>query len=89
MIEHLRDLLYGALTMASIVASLAFLRFWRESRDRFFVMFSAAFALLAVNWVAVAFVPADYEARALVYLVRLSAFLIIIGAIVDKNRASQ
>jgi hypothetical protein len=85
--DHARDLLHGALTMGSLVASLFFLRFFRQSRDRLFAMFSAAFAILAVNWTAMPFVPPEYESRELFYLLRLVSFTIIIVAIVDKNRA--
>ncbi len=72
--------------MGSLVASLFFLRFFRQSRDRLFAMFSAAFAILAVNWAAMPFVPSEYESRELFYLLRLISFTIIIIAIVDKNR---
>ncbi|HWJ94581.1 MAG TPA: DUF5985 family protein, partial [Telluria sp.] len=37
------DLLTGAITMASLVIALFFLRFWRNTRDRFFLYFAASF----------------------------------------------
>ena len=74
--------LSGALTMGYLVATLFFLRFWRESRDRLFAFFAAAFFLLATQRLLIALTePAD-----VLYLVRLAAFVLILVAIVDKNR---
>ena len=42
--------------MASGVVALFFLRFWRETRDRLFVIFAAAFALLGITRLALIFV---------------------------------
>lgn len=77
----------GGIVMACLVAGLFFLRFWRETRDRFFVFFALAFWSLGVNRLALAFTAETYEARSLFYLVRLLAFGLILIAIVDKNRA--
>src|SRR5688500_1685217 len=46
--------LHGATSMGCIVAALYFLRFWRDTRDRLFVLFSIAFAVLAANRAALA-----------------------------------
>jgi Family of unknown function (DUF5985) len=78
---------WGMLTMASLVASLFFLRYWRVSGDRLFGFFATAFAMLAVNWLALTAIAPTFEARHLIYLVRLAAFIVIIVGIVDKNRA--
>ena len=75
----------GAIVACCIVASLFFLRFWRRTRDRLFGMFSAAFLLLGVNWVALAFTHTD-EIRTVLYVVRLLAFVVILVAVIDKNR---
>ena len=77
----------GALFTAYFVAGMFFLRYWVVSRDRLFAMFSAAFALLAMQRLLLAFVPPD--AALLLYLVRVSAFVVIIIAIIDKNRANR
>ena len=77
----------GAIVMACVVASLFFLRFWRKTGDRLFGLFAVAFGVLAVNWVALAFAGGDETIRTLLYAVRLLAFLSILVAIVDKNRA--
>jgi hypothetical protein len=76
----------GALTMASFVVAVFFLRFWKSSGDRLFVFFSAAFAMLSVDWLALAFIDALAEPRHYIFVVRLLAFGLIIYGIVDKNR---
>ena len=84
--EHLgwKQFCWGVLTMASLVATLLFLRYWKVSRDRLFAFF--AFALLAINWLVLAAVYPAFEARHLIYLIRLAAFIFIIVGILDKNR---
>ena len=77
---------HGALAMASAIAGVSFLKFWRISRDRFFLFFSGAFWVLGLNWTVLTLAqPAD-ETRHLVYVIRLAAFVLILIAIVDKNR---
>jgi hypothetical protein len=78
----------GALVMASAVAGLFFLRFWRETRDRLFAMFALAFWVLGVNWLGLA-LSEQPETRTFFYVLRLLAFVLILVAIVDKNRAAR
>ncbi len=85
--QTLTVLIAGALAAGYAVASLFFLRFYRDTRDRLFVMFSIAFLLLAVQRVVLAIVSDDQEFTPWVYGLRLIAFLIILAAIIDKNRA--
>lgn len=80
--------LWGASAVASGTAGLFFLRFWRETRDRFFALFAAAFWCLTLNWIGLALTDPPDEARTLLYLVRLIAFVLIIAAIIDKNRSA-
>jgi len=86
MIQATTNFMLGAIAVASVVAGLFFLRFWRRTRDRLFLMFAAAFWLMAVNWAALAFTQAD-EIRTAFYVVRLVAFVLILVAIIDKNRS--
>jgi hypothetical protein len=79
--------LWGASSMASAVAGLFFLRFWRQTRDRFFLVFALAFWALSLNWLGLAATSNGDETRTYFYLLRLAAFVLIIVAIVDKNRA--
>jgi hypothetical protein len=80
------NLIYGALFAGYSVAALFFLRFWVTSRDRLFAMFAAAFGILAVQRIALALTRTVVEDQSAFYLLRLLAFIIILVAIVDKNR---
>ena len=76
----------GAIAMACVVVASFFLRFWRKTGDRLFGLFALAFGVLGLNWVALAFTRGD-ELRLMLYAVRLLAFVVILVAIIDKNRA--
>jgi hypothetical protein len=80
------NLISGALFAGYSVAALFFLRFWVTSRDRLFAMFAAAFGILAVQRIALALTRTVVEDQSTLYLLRLLAFIIILVAIVDKNR---
>lgn len=82
-------LLIGAIAMASLVAGLFFLRFWRDTRDTFFLFFAASFLLEAANRTALGLSRDPNEGSPLFYLVRLVSFLLILLAIVQKNRAKK
>jgi hypothetical protein len=82
------QLLEGALVMASFSVGLFFLRFWRETHDRLFLMFALAFWVLAANWLGLGLTERA-ETRTLFYVLRLIAFTLIIVAIIDKNRKSS
>jgi Family of unknown function (DUF5985) len=82
-------LISGAIVMGYAVVGLFFLRFWRETRDRLFLIFAGAFWLLGIQRLALAFTRHMVEDYTGLYLVRLFAFLLILYAIVDKNRASS
>jgi uncharacterized protein DUF5985 len=80
------DLMAGALVMGYAVCGLFFLRFWRQTGDRLFLVFAVAFWILGLQRLALAVVEPAEESRTGLYLVRLFAFLLILGAIIDKNR---
>ncbi len=79
--------LYGATVTASAIAGLYFLRSWRDTGDRFFAIFAAAFFVLALNWLGLAILDEADETRSVFYLLRWFAFCLIVAAIVDKNRS--
>lgn len=82
----INQFIYGAVMMASVVASLFFLKFWQKTKDRFFAIFSSAFMLFAIErWISVIMATQD-ETRTWIFMIRLLAFVLIIGAVVDKNR---
>ena len=80
------DLLSGILIAGDAVAGLFFLRFWAASRDRLFAMFAAAFWILGIQRLLLSVTRSIVEDQAIFYSLRLLAFVIIIVAIVDKNR---
>lgn len=83
----MHQFLLGAICMAFALAGLFFLRFWRDTRDRLFLLFSLAFFILAVNRIGF-FVTEQHDVKGdWLYGVRLMAYLLILIAIVDKNRS--
>jgi hypothetical protein len=104
----MEQFIMGAIAMASLIAALFFLRFWRETGDRLFAMFALAFLLLGITRLGLAASqdqkalraepPAVAEDKGLDkpaqlsegetswYWARLAAFVLILVAIVDKNR---
>jgi hypothetical protein len=83
------DLINGGTTVAALVVALFFLRYWRQTDDRLFLMFSAGFFTFAVSRLILALLPEDDEGRVFIYTLRLLAFALILAAIVDKNRAVE
>lgn len=79
-------LIAGALAGGYAVAGLFFAKFWSRTRDRLFAIFAAAFWLLAIQRVATVFSDRWLEDTTPLYVLRLIAFLLILVAIIDKNR---
>ncbi len=84
---NILKLLGDAAIMGYLVAGLFFLKFWSRTRDSLFAVFAAAFWLMALNSTLAVVLDLPHENEAVVYLLRLSAFLLIIAAIVWKNVA--
>jgi len=82
----LNELLLGGTAVASLVAGLFFLRYWRSTHDRFFLFFACSFWIEAGNRVHMGLTSSWGEDRPAHYLVRLLAFALILAAIWDKNR---
>lgn len=80
------DFISGLITMGYAIAGLFFLRFWVRTRDGLFAAFAAAFWLLAANQGLPALAGVPREEQGWIYLVRLAAFVLIIVAVVLKNR---
>ena len=71
-----------------LVAALFFTRFWQRTRDRLFAGFAVSFMLLAIERAALLATWEADETKTWVYFIRMFAFLVLIFAIVDKNRVS-
>src|SRR5687767_8246573 len=78
-------MLLGAIAMASLVAGLFFLRFWRDTGDRLFLYFAISFLIEGVNRAALGLSGNPDEGRPFFYFVRLLSFIVILAAIVQKN----
>ena len=83
------EFISGAVALASLAVALFFLRFWRETGDRLFAIFSLAFVIFAANRIVLTALDETDEARTYVYVIRLVAFLLILIAILDKNRSAR
>jgi hypothetical protein len=82
----MNPVLLGAAAMASSIAALFFLRFWKQTSDRLFLLFSLAFAVDAVGRVLLALGNVSDEQEPLIYMARFFTFALILLAIVNKNR---
>ncbi|HEX4331625.1 MAG TPA: DUF5985 family protein [Usitatibacter sp.] len=89
MLAETNAMLVGGIAIASLAVSFFFLRYWRSSRDRFFLFFAFSFALEAANRVITYHVVGTDEDAPGYYLVRLVAYGVIVAAIIDKNRSSR
>jgi hypothetical protein len=83
--EHLASVLAGAIAFAACVAALFFLKFWRRTRDIFFLLFATAFAIDAAARLAVAVGRLSDTSEPLYFLPRLMTFGLIALAIAKKN----
>jgi hypothetical protein len=79
------DLITGAICMGSLVIALFFMRFWRDSGDRFFLYFAASFFIEGLHRLYSALHDAGAEDSPLHYLIRLLAYGLILWAILEKN----
>ena len=82
----MNDLLSGVLIAFYGTIALFFLRFWFAARERLFGLFALAFVVLAAQRLALSLTNATMEDQTVFYLLRLTAFVIIVVAIIDRNR---
>jgi hypothetical protein len=85
----MNDLLAGGIMVASAAIGLFFLRFWRMSRDRLFLMFAAAFWVYGLHRLGLSLLAKNDEVSIWFYVVRFLTFFLILIAIADKNRRGQ
>lgn len=82
---ELASVLAGATAMASLAVALFFLKFWRRTRDSFFLLFAAAFGIDAIARLVLGIVEISDAAEPMYFLPRLVTFGLIAIAIVKKN----
>lgn len=85
----LYEILSGAIMMACFVAGLFFFKFWRKTNDKLFFMFALAFWMLSLERMVLGYLGTAQEVTPRIYFIRLSAFALILGAIIIKNRESS
>lgn len=83
------NFLSGAITLGYLVGALFFVRFWRRSADRLFLMFAIAFTLLALNQFLAHVLDVVSEPHSFIYGIRVLAFVLIIAGIIDKNLSAR
>jgi len=83
------QMLSGAIIMAALTIALFFLRYWKQTGDRFFLYFALSFFLTALERL----IAAAYDLTSLdvptLYLIRLLSYGLILIAIVRKNRRTR
>lgn len=81
--------LSGAVMICCLVAGIFFYKFWKKTHEHLFRLFAVSFFLLSFERLVLGFIGTKEEPSPAIYLIRLSAFLIIIYAIVRKNKEDQ
>jgi hypothetical protein len=81
----MNDMLLGGIAIASVSIGLFFFRFWKSTRDRFFLYFAIAFWIEGVNRIIFGLTGAVRETTPLYYLIRLLSYSLILLAILEKN----
>jgi hypothetical protein len=82
----MQDMLTGAIALASMAIGVFFIRFWRSTRDRFFLYFALSFWIEALNRIRIGIADPAHEDTAGYYLIRLLAYGLILTAVWEKNR---
>lgn len=77
--------LMGAVAMSCLVAALFFFRFYWETKDFLFLMFSISFLVESINRTALGAMRLHGEGDPGIYLIRLLSYLLILAGIISKN----
>ena len=87
--NQVNQVITGALAMGFVAVGVFFLRFWKHTGDRLFVLFAFSFFVMSINRVLIGLHPLPGAGNDNMYWVRLVAFGLILGAILDKNRSQN
>lgn len=85
---ELKLLVIGMIAMGSFVIGLFFLKYWRLSRDGLFGAFALAFFIFGIERLALAQFGISSEQGGYLFWLRLLGFLLILYAVINKNRES-
>lgn len=75
----------GMISAMSFTAAIFFLRFWRDTRDLFFLPFAVFFIVEGGNRIVLLFSSHPNEGSPWIYVMRLVALLLILFGILHKN----
>lgn len=82
----MEQMLSGAIATGWLVAGLFFFRFWRHTRDPFFLWFALSFWIEGGNRVALGLITGAGEDNPAFYMLRVVAYGLILFAIWQKNQ---
>jgi hypothetical protein len=79
--------LVGFIFCAALTATVFFLKFWRETHDQLFLAFAAVFAIEGLTrLIGLFFTEALTDRVPIINLIRMAGYIVLIAAIVAKNR---
>jgi hypothetical protein len=78
--------LSGGIMVGFLAIGFFFFRFWQKTHDTLFATFAVSFWILALERLVLLATSPTHELRPYVYLIRFTAFMLLIVAIWNKNR---
>lgn len=85
MIDAFRIWTQGAISMGYVVVAFYFMRYWRETRERLFLFFSAGFVTLAMQRLLLG-LSADLQ---LTFSLRLAGYLLVLAGIIAQRKSRR
>lgn len=83
--DSLNFILLGAIAMATVTTGMFFLRFWKMTKDRFFLFLAISFLVEGINRFFLGLLNDPRDNSTIHYAIRILSYGLIIIAIVDKN----
>ena len=77
----------GAVSLGYLIAGMFFLRYWRKTRDSLFFRFGLAFGFFSISQILTSMLGPVDERTGYAYGLRILGFVVILVAIVEKNRS--
>lgn len=85
----MNEMLIGAISACSFIIGLFFLRFWKTTKDKFFLFFALSFLIEGTNRIWLVLFFNLHEASPDYYIVRVVSYSFIIIAILIKNKRQK
>ncbi|MGZ3160011.1 MAG: DUF5985 family protein, partial [Burkholderiaceae bacterium] len=76
--QSLDFILIGSIAMASMTAGIFFLRFWKMTKDRFFLFFAASFLIEGINRFLLGLMNDPSDDSIIYYVIRLLSYSLIL-----------